>query len=591
MRDQVSRARDAGVTRILVPATTLDDAPRAVEVAERFDGVFAAVGVHPHETKGFDEDRVIPALERLAASAKVVAIGEIGLDYFYDFAPKEDQKRALVAQLKLAERLGKPVLLHNRESEEDLLAILEAEAKGSPEALRGVFHSFCASTATGEKAIALGYLVSYSGMITFQMAENVRESAAALPLEAMLVETDAPYLAPAPFRGKPNEPAYVGRTAARLAEVKGVSARGSRPGDDRELPEALRHAVRRRPPRPPRLSMAEFEKLVAEAVEGLPPEFQEMLENVVIAVEEEPEEEDYVETDTPDDEELFGIYRGPMRTEVGFDALPGPPAAGRRLPRPDPPLLRLEPRGGHGNPGHRPPRARPLLRARGRRDAVLTTGPLRMRVAPSSSPRCLAAVVVLGVRSAAWAEREASPLSDWHLWMETDEHAAVAAAARIAAGNLARRPGVPPLVLVAGAVRDSGRVGRRRPAEGRLPGARLPVPPRGGGRDGSRAGGRRPSRAAPPRDGGVRPSSPPRAPRSSCGPGRGPPLAVVAGAVAGVFHGTYAPLVFLTASSTATVRWRTSRRSSSRSRSSRRARRAREEGPVLGLLAGVRARS
>ncbi len=221
--EQVARARDAGVTRILVPATTLEDAPRAVEVAERFDGVCAAVGIHPHETKGFDEERVIPALERLAASPKVVAIGEIGLDYFYDLAPKDDQKRALVAQLALAERLGKPVLLHNRESEEDLLAILETHAKGSPEKPRGVFHSFCASTATGERAIALGYLVSYSGMITFRMADNVRESAAALPLEAMLVETDAPYLAPAPYRGKPNEPAFVTRTAAKLAEVKGVS--------------------------------------------------------------------------------------------------------------------------------------------------------------------------------------------------------------------------------------------------------------------------------------------------------------------------------------------------------------------------------
>ena len=218
----VSRARDAGVTRVLVPATTLEDAPRAVEVAERFDDVFAAVGVHPHETKGFDEDRVIPALERLAASRKVVAIGEIGLDYFYDHAPREDQKRALVAQLRLAGRLGRPALLHNRESEEDLLAILETEAKGSPERLRGVLHSFCASTGTGERAIALGYLVSYSGMITFRMAENVRESAAALPLSSMMVETDAPYLAPAPLRGKPNEPAFVTRTAERLAAVKGV---------------------------------------------------------------------------------------------------------------------------------------------------------------------------------------------------------------------------------------------------------------------------------------------------------------------------------------------------------------------------------
>ena len=220
---QVARARDAGVTRILVPATTLDDAPRVVEVAERFDGVWAAVGVHPHETKAFDEDHVIPALERLASSSKVVAIGEIGLDYFYDHASREDQKRALVAQLSLAERLGRPVLLHNRESEEDLLAILEARPAGSAGRPRGVFHSFCAPTTTGERAIALGYLVSYSGMITFRMADNVRESAAALPLDAMLVETDAPYLAPAPFRGKANEPALVTRTAARLAEVKGVS--------------------------------------------------------------------------------------------------------------------------------------------------------------------------------------------------------------------------------------------------------------------------------------------------------------------------------------------------------------------------------
>ena len=221
---QVARARDAGVTRILVPATTLEDAPRVVEVAERFDGVFAAVGLHPHETRAFDEDRVLPALERLAASPKVVAIGEIGLDYFYDHSPKEDQKRALVAQLALAERVGKPVLLHNRESEEELLEMLEAHTKGRGERSRGVFHSFCASTATGERAIALGFFVSYSGMITFRMAENVRESAAALPLDAMLVETDAPYIAPAPFRGKPNEPALVSRTAARLAEVKGVSA-------------------------------------------------------------------------------------------------------------------------------------------------------------------------------------------------------------------------------------------------------------------------------------------------------------------------------------------------------------------------------
>src|SRR6185503_2234038 len=127
------------------------------------------------------------------------------------------------AQIRLARAHDLPVILHNRLSESDLLPILEAEAKGSPDDLRGVFHSFCADVATGRRAIELGYLVSFSGMLTFRAAENVREAAAALPLSAMLLETDAPYLAPAPFRGKPNEPAYLRRTAERMAEVKGVT--------------------------------------------------------------------------------------------------------------------------------------------------------------------------------------------------------------------------------------------------------------------------------------------------------------------------------------------------------------------------------
>ena len=220
----IARARDAGVTRILVPSTTADDAPRAVEIAEAHDGVFAAVGVHPHETSAFDEDRDLKWMEGLAASRKVVAVGEIGLDYFYDHARPEAQKRALSAQLRFARERGLPVLLHNRESEADLLPILESEASGSPEELRGVLHSFCADAETGRRAIALGYLLSFSGMITFRAAENVRSAAAALPLSAMMIETDAPFLAPAPFRGKPNEPAWMTRTATRLAEVKGVTA-------------------------------------------------------------------------------------------------------------------------------------------------------------------------------------------------------------------------------------------------------------------------------------------------------------------------------------------------------------------------------
>ncbi len=219
----VARARDAGVTRILVPGTCRGDLRLAVEIAEAHEGVYAAVGVHPHEAKDFDEDEDLRLIEELCASAKVVAVGEIGLDFHYDHSPRDVQKKALAAQLRFAKEKGLPVLLHNRNSEADLLRILEAEYPGAAGELRGVLHSFCADVETGRRAIALGYLVSYSGMLTFRAAENVRESAAALPLDSMLIETDAPYLAPAPFRGKPNEPSLLPKTAARLAEVKGLS--------------------------------------------------------------------------------------------------------------------------------------------------------------------------------------------------------------------------------------------------------------------------------------------------------------------------------------------------------------------------------
>ncbi len=220
----VARARDAGVTRILVPGTCRADVRLAVEIAEGHPGVFAAVGIHPHEAKDFEEEADLRLLEELCASRKVVAVGEIGLDYHYDHSPRDVQRRTLGAQLDFAREKGLPVLLHNRESEADLLTMLETLPAGRPGAPRGVLHSFCAEAETGRRAIALGFLVSFSGMITFHAAENVRAAAAALPLPEMLVETDAPYLAPAPFRGKPNEPAFLPRTAARLAEVKGVSA-------------------------------------------------------------------------------------------------------------------------------------------------------------------------------------------------------------------------------------------------------------------------------------------------------------------------------------------------------------------------------
>jgi TatD DNase family protein len=222
LSDQIARARDAGVRYILVPGTNRSDARQAVDIAEAHEGVHAAVGIHPHEANAFDEDEDLRLFEELVKSPKVVAVGEIGLDYFYDLSPREAQRYALAAQVRFARERNLPVLLHNRVSEQDLLPILATEAPGNPEALRGVLHSFCADVATGEKALALGYLVSFSGMLTFKTAENVRESAAALPLDSMLLETDAPYLAPAPHRGRPNESSYLLKVAEKLAEIKGI---------------------------------------------------------------------------------------------------------------------------------------------------------------------------------------------------------------------------------------------------------------------------------------------------------------------------------------------------------------------------------
>ncbi len=215
----LERARAAGVDRFLVPGTTLEDSAAAVELAQRQEGVLAAVGVHPHEAKDFDPRRDGAALEALARKERVAAIGEIGLDFHYDLSPRGKQIEVLEWMLDLAERLGLPAILHNRESGAEMLAALR---RRPPRRRPGVFHSFTENADYGKRAIDLGYLVSFSGMITFRAADNIREAATGLPLDAMLVETDSPFLAPAPHRGKPCEPAYVVETAKKLAEVKKV---------------------------------------------------------------------------------------------------------------------------------------------------------------------------------------------------------------------------------------------------------------------------------------------------------------------------------------------------------------------------------
>jgi TatD DNase family protein len=219
-KEAIERASAAGVEKILVPGTTVDDSRKAVEIAEAHENVFAAVGIHPHDAKDFEAARDLAVFEELLRSRKTVAIGEIGLDFHYNRSEPEVQRRAFLGQLDFARQRDLPVLLHNRESGEEMLAILE---KSGERPGAGVFHSFTENAAFGERVLRLGYLVSFSGMITFKAAENIRDAARDLPLSGMLVETDAPFLSPVPHRGKPCEPAFVVETVRKLAEVKGVS--------------------------------------------------------------------------------------------------------------------------------------------------------------------------------------------------------------------------------------------------------------------------------------------------------------------------------------------------------------------------------
>jgi TatD DNase family protein len=218
--DVLVRARAAGVDRFLVPGTSLADSAEACAIATVHEEILAAVGVHPHEAKDFDPTRDGVSLEELARRPEVAAIGEVGLDFHYDFSPRDRQIETLEWMVDLARRLSLPLVIHNRESGAELLAVL---SRSGARENAGVFHSFTETAEYGRRVIDLGFAVSFSGMITFANAENIRAAATGLPLEATLVETDSPYLAPVPHRGKRNEPAFVIETARKLSEVKRTS--------------------------------------------------------------------------------------------------------------------------------------------------------------------------------------------------------------------------------------------------------------------------------------------------------------------------------------------------------------------------------
>jgi TatD DNase family protein len=214
----VERARLAGLTRLATVGTNPDSVERALEAAEAHEDVFAIVGLHPHNTEGFGPDD-LDRIERAASHAKVRALGETGLDYYRDYAPRADQRRAFEAQLELAARLELPVAIHTRAAEEDTFAVLREHAAALPAV---ILHCFSAADRLGE-AVERRYLCSFAGNVTYPKATDLQRAASEVPAELLLVETDSPYLSPQPLRGKPNEPANVVHTAHHVAGLRGLS--------------------------------------------------------------------------------------------------------------------------------------------------------------------------------------------------------------------------------------------------------------------------------------------------------------------------------------------------------------------------------
>jgi TatD DNase family protein len=218
--ETVARAREAGIGHMLTISTLVRKFPEVSAIAERFAEVTCSVGTHPHSA-GEELDVTVQQIVDLAAHPRVVAIGEAGLDYFYQKSSREDQQNVFRKHIAAARETGLPLVIHTRDADEDTAAILREEMAEGP--FKAVLHCYTGGRALAGTGIELGLYVSFSGILTFPKSVALRELAATLPLERLLVETDAPFLAPQPLRGKRNEPAFVRHTARVLAETKGLS--------------------------------------------------------------------------------------------------------------------------------------------------------------------------------------------------------------------------------------------------------------------------------------------------------------------------------------------------------------------------------
>lgn len=215
----IERATANGISHILTIGCDLESSAKSVAIAARYENIFAAVGVHPHDATEINE-AALTELRAMLRHPKVVALGEIGLDYFRDRSPREIQRSAFREQIRLAKELGKPIIVHDRDAHEEVVQILKEENAAT---VGGILHCFSGDLQMAQQCLDLGFYLSFTGTITYPKNEAVREIIKALPIDRMLVETDCPYLSPQKFRGKRNEPAYVRYTAEKMAEIKGLT--------------------------------------------------------------------------------------------------------------------------------------------------------------------------------------------------------------------------------------------------------------------------------------------------------------------------------------------------------------------------------
>lgn len=220
LKNVLARAAEAGVEKIVCVGYDIKSSQEALNLARKYRQVYAVVGVHPHDAARLDQ-KALEKLYTMAKDPRVVAIGEIGLDFYRDLSPREQQRQAFREQIKLAQELGKPIVIHDRDAHQEVLDIIKSEKAGKNQ---GIMHCYSGELPLATDLIKEGFYISFAGPLTFKNARKAHEVAMKIPMDKILVETDCPYLAPEPFRGKLNEPANVKYTAARLAELRNKGA-------------------------------------------------------------------------------------------------------------------------------------------------------------------------------------------------------------------------------------------------------------------------------------------------------------------------------------------------------------------------------